>query len=219
MRDGSRVVWWQGKQRVPMDPVDALGEQLEEHAIEDIGKSGESHDEAVQSLTERQVFFLVTSNRKGRVTNRKVFSALPKIELTTSNKSFTFKIAGGMHLKFKAKLEFKNAKMWRTGTTAKDKEAMRLAYARSATFSSAVSATPSFGDYARITMSVEFAQILAKMYRELIPVMKYAAKWARGGTKAFLKMFPNAYEKLAWHLMANALSQCGHDMRLFAPMP
>ena len=203
-----------------MDPVDALGVQLEEHEIEDTGKSGESHDEAVQRLQERDVFFLVTSNRSGRVTNRKLFSALPEIELTTSNKTFTFKIAGGMHLRFNATLKFVNTKVWRTGTTAKDKQAMRLAYARPATFSSAVTATPSSSNYDRITMSVEFAQILAKMYRELIPVIKFAAKWVRRPTKAFLEMFPGAYAKLAWHLMAKALSRCGHNTMLsFVPMP
>ena len=203
-----------------MDPVDALGVQLEEHEIEDTGKSGESHDEAVQRLQERNVFFLVTSNPSGRVTNRKSFSALPDIELTTSNKSFTFKIAGGMHLRFDATLKFVNAKMWRTGTTPKDKKAMRLAYARPTTFSSAVSAKPSYSNYDRITMSVEFAQILAKMYRELIPVIEFAAKWVRGPAKAFLKMFPGAYEKLAWHLMAKALRECGHTTMLsFVPMP
>ena len=202
-----------------MEPVDALADQLEEHEIEETGRSGESHSAAVQDLQKRGLFFLVTSGSNGRANNKKGFGSLPKIDLVTAQNIFTFKIYGGTHLRFKAKVEFKNKRVWGRGTTAKDKQAMRLAYARPSTFSSAVSADPISRSHKRISMSVDFAQILAPMYRELIPVIKHATRWDRGVTKAFLKMFPGAYAKLAWHLMDKALKRCGYGMRRFVPMP
>ena len=199
-----------------MEPVDALADQLEEHEIEE---TGESHSEAVQDLKQRGVFFLVTSGSSGRANNKKAFSSLPTIDLVTAQNIFTFKIHGGMHLRFKAKVKFVNKRVWGRGTTAKDKQAMRLAYARPSTFSSAVKATPMSNSHKFISMSVDFAQILAPMYRELIPVIKHATRWDRGVTKVFLKMFPGAYEKLAWHLMDKALKRCGYGMRQFVPRP
>ena len=202
-----------------MEPVDALAEQLEEHDIEDTGRSGESHSEAVQDLKQRGVFFLVTSGSNGRANNKKGFGSLPKIDLVTAQNIFTFKVHGGMHLRFKAKVKFVNKRVWGRGTTEKNKQAMRLAYQRVATFSSAVKATPMSSSHKFISMSVDFAQILAPMYRELIPVIKHATRWDRGVTKVFLKMFPGAYEKLAWHLMDKALKRCGYGMRQFVPRP
>ena len=199
-----------------MEPVDALAAQLEEHAI---AETGESHAAAVQRLKKLGVFFLVTSGSSGKAKNKTLFHKLPKIELTTSNNSFTFKIYGGVHLRFRATVKFVNKKVWGRGTTAKNKQVMSLAYARASTFSSAVSAKPLSSSYKRISMSVEFAQILAKMYRRLIPVITYATRYNGAATKAFLKKFPKAKAKLAWHLMAKALSKCGHNMRSFVPMP
>jgi len=199
-----------------MEPVDALADQLEEHEIEE---TGESHSAAVQRLKKQGSFFLVTSGSSGRANNKKLFRSLPKIDLVTAQNIFTFKIYGGMHLRFKAKVKFVNKKVWGRGTTAKDKQAMRLAYQRFATFSSAVSADPMSNSHKRISMSVEFAQILAPMYRELIPVIKHATRYNGAATKAFLKMFPGAYAKLAWHLMDKALKKCGYGMRSFVSMP
>ena len=199
-----------------MDPIDALADQLEEHEIEE---TGVSHSAAVRDFKKRRVFFLVTSGSSGRATNRTGFSKLPKIDLATGGNIFTFKIYGGTHLRFNAEVEFKNTKMWGRGTTATEKRVMRLAYARLATFSSAVSASPLSSSHKRISMSVEFAQILAPMYRKLIPVIKHVTQWDRGATKKFLKMFPDADAKLAWHLMDKALRKCGYSMRRFVPMP
>ena len=198
-----------------MEDVDALADQLEEHEIEE---TGVSHLAAVRDFKKRGVFFLVTSGSSGPATNRTGFRKLPKIGLATGGNIFTFKIYGGTFLRFKAEVEFKNTKMWGRGTTPTEKRVMRLAYARLATFSSAVSASPVSSSHKRITMSVEFAQILAPMYRKLIKVIKHVTQWERGATKKFLKMFPNAYEKLAWHLMDKALRKCGHSMGRFVPV-